>query len=174
MGVRTLHGWMTAIWLAMAVGCGGGSVAVLSPQSVGAVPGNPAQTEQAILAALPRRNWTAESVQPGRIVAQLLAGQRRLRVDIRHDPHQIAIYYVDSDHLAARIEPTGHIYAHPKVNAWIRNLSMDIAASVSTMSQPAGALSSAPAQRDPANGPNAPLTPAAAQPSAPVHTAPAQ
>ena len=173
MGVRALRWWM-AIGLVLAVGCGGRGVAVQSPQSVGAVSGDPARTEQAILAALPRRNWTAESVQPGRIVAQLMAGQRRLRVDIRHDPQQVAIYYVDSDHLAARIEPTGHIYAHPKVNAWIRNLSMDIAASVATMSQPAGAVSPLPSQRDPSQGPSAPQTPAAAQPTAPVPTAPAQ
>ena len=154
MSVRAF-GWLTVLGLALAVGCGGGSVAVLSPQTVGAVPGNPVQTVQAILAALPRRGWAAESVQPGRIVARLLAGQRRLRVDIRHDAQQVAIYYVDSDHLAARIEPTGHIYAHPKVNAWIRNLSMDIAASVATTAQSAGAIGQPVPPPAPAYVPNA-------------------
>ena len=173
MSIRISSWWM-AVALTVAVGCGGHGVVVQSPQSVGAVPGNPVQTEQAILAALPRRGWRAQSVEPGRIVAFIDSGGHGLRVDIRHDPQQIAIYYVDSSNLAARIEPTGHVYAHSKVNTWIRNLSMDIAASVSMLSQPAGAVAPLPAQRDPSAGPTAPQTPAAAQPTAPVPTAPAK
>ncbi|MET0341700.1 MAG: hypothetical protein ABW252_11915 [Polyangiales bacterium] len=171
MGARA---WCLVVGLGLlgAVGCGGGGVLVQSPQTVGAAR-VPQQTEQAILEALPKRGWTAENVQPGRILAFLSVRAHLLRADIRYDATQVAIYYVDSDHLAARIEPDGRIYAHKKVNAWIQNLARDIASAINMapLDQP---VNLTPPVRDPSAGPNAPQVPAAAQPTAPVPTAPAQ
>lgn len=167
MSVRTWC-WLVALSLFGAVGCGGGGVPVQSPTSIGAG-STVEQTEQAILEALPKRGWTAESVQPGRIVAFLSVRSHLLRVEIRYDPQQVGIYYVDSDNLAAHVESNGVVYAHNKVNAWIRNLAMDISAALAVASQPgtAGGAVNAPAPVPgtipPPTGPKAPQTAVPAQ-----------
>lgn len=115
--------------LTLAVGCGGGGVAVMSPHTVKNQ--QPAeQTEQVILDTLPRRNWTAETVQPGRIVAFLALRKHLLRVEIRYDAQLVAIYYVDSDGLKAHLEPNGQIFGHPAINHWTELLAKDIAAAL--------------------------------------------
>lgn len=173
MSVRAYR-WFGALcllsWLgAFAVGCGGGGgVAIQSPTTM--VAGRTVeQTEQAILEALPKRGWTAETVQPGRIVAFLSVRQHLLRAEIRYDPQQIGIYYVDSDNLAAHVEPDGRVYAHKKVNAWIQNLATDISASLA-VAQPAtsgGAAIAPPAL--PPDDPNAPPAPPPAPDAPPVN-----
>jgi hypothetical protein len=115
--------------LTLAVGCGGGGVAVMSPHTVKNQ--QPAElTEQVILDALPRRNWTAETVQPGRIVAFLALRKHLLRVEIRYDAQLVAIYYVDSDGLKAHLEPNGQIYGHPAINRWTEILAQDLMAAL--------------------------------------------
>jgi hypothetical protein len=116
--------------MALWVGCGGGGgVAVQSPHVVANT--RPVDlTEQAILDTLPRRGWTAEAVQPGRIIAFLALRNHLLRVEIRYDPQQVAIYYVDSDNLRAHIEPNGVIYGHKAINSWTMTLARDIQAAL--------------------------------------------
>jgi hypothetical protein len=151
---------MVALWLSCAAGCGGGGVPVQSPTTLSAGRSVP-QTEQAILDALPKRSWTAESVQPGRIIAFLAVRAHLLRVEIRYDQQQVGIYYVDSDKLSAHVEANGQVYAHNKVNAWIRNLAQDISASLAVAPQPGTAGGAI----------NAPNTP---PPGAPLQAAPVQ
>src|SRR3954452_4366614 len=118
-------GWGCALFIvsgsAGAGGCGGGGVPVQSPivvQSGRTVE----QTEQAILEVLPRRGWTAESVQPGRVVAFLSIRTHLLRVDIRYDAQRANLFYANSDNLSAHIEADGQVYAHRNVNRWIQLL----------------------------------------------------
>ena len=165
---RGAWSWLWAVGLLVAaqgaVGCGGGGVPIESPTTV-AAGRSVEQTEQAILDALPKRGWTAENVQPGRIVAFLAVRKHLLRSEIRYDPQQVSIYYVDSDNLAARVEGDGHVYAHPRVNAWLRNLAADIAASLAVVPEPgtAGGMVNEPAPPgvDPAAPPPPPPPPAA-------------
>jgi hypothetical protein len=131
MSVSRSLGGMFAVWMwaLIAAGCGGGA-AVLSPHTVPTVR-PPAQTEQTILDTLPQHGWVAESVQPGRIVAFLALRTHLLRVEIRYDEHQVAIYYVNSDNLKAHVEADGQVYAHPAVNRWSQNLARDIGIALS-------------------------------------------
>jgi hypothetical protein len=124
--------------LTLAVGCGGGAgAAVMSPHTVANhLPAD--QVEQVILDTLPRRNWTAETVQPGRIVAFFAPRKHLLRVEIRYDAQLVAIYYVDSDGLKAHLEPNGQIYGHPAINRWTEVLARDIATALSGQAQTAG------------------------------------
>jgi hypothetical protein len=93
------------------------------------------QTEQAILEVLPRRGWTAESVQPGRVVAFLSIRKHLLRVDVRYDAQRVNLFYVNSDNLSAHIEANGQVYAHRNVNRWIQLLARDIAAELALAPQ---------------------------------------
>lgn len=162
--------WLSAwslVWVLGTVACGGGGVPVQSPTSVPATGRTIDQTGQAVLEALPRRGWVAENVQPGRIVAFLAVRKHLLRVEIRYDAQQVAIYYVDSDNLAAHIEGNGVVYAHKKVNMWIHNLATDIGMALAIAPQPGtagGATNVAPAPVPPsAMPPPPPATPAPAQ-----------
>ncbi|HEX5661791.1 MAG TPA: hypothetical protein VFX59_31585 [Polyangiales bacterium] len=121
----------------LAVGCGGGGAAVMSPHTlVNRHP--PDQTEQVILDTLPRRGWTAETVTPGRIVAFLALRKHLLRLEIRYDAQLVAIYYVDSDGLKAHLEPNGQIYGHPAINKWTEQLATDISIALNGPAQTAG------------------------------------
>jgi hypothetical protein len=156
-----------------AVGCGGGGVAVQSPIAVQS--GRTVeQTEQAILEVLPRRGWTAESVQPGRVVAFLSIRKHLLRVDIRYDAQRVNLFYVNSDNLAAHVEANGQVYAHRNVNRWIQLLARDIASELALAPQTgAGGVGAAPAL-PPAAG-MAPQQPAPSAPPGPAPlAAPAQ
>jgi len=150
-------GYLLAACLCMTAACGGGGAPVQSPRTL-AASADLAQTEQVILDVLPRRGWTAESVQPQRIVAFLAVRKHLLRVEIRYDAQQVAIYYVDSDNLAAHVESDGQVYAHKRVNAWIQILATDIGAGLAAAAQPASAGGAAP-------GAAAPTTPAPTTPS---------
>jgi len=165
--------WMClSIALSGAVGCGGGAAPVQSPVSVQSGR-SVEQTEQAILEVLPRRGWTAESVQPGRVVAFLSIRSHLLRVDIRYDPQLVNVFYVDSDNLAARVEANGQVYAHRKVNQWIQLLARDIATALAVAPQPGtgGGVAPMPAPgAPPAPAPGAP--PPLAAPAAPPTGAP--
>ena len=99
----------------------------------------PQQTEQAILDVLPKRGWTAESVQPGRVVAFLTVRTHLLRTEIRYDATQVSLFYVDSDNLQARVAPDGRVFAHPKVNAWMQTLARDISAALAVAPLPGSA-----------------------------------
>lgn len=138
--MRAGRGWSCAFaigLLAMVAACGGGGVAVQSPHTMPNA--RPVElTEQAILDTLPRRGWTAENVQPGRIIAFLALRQHLLRVEIRYDTRQVAIYYVDSDNLKAHLEPNGVIYAHKAVNRWTEVLARDISAALMAPPMTAG------------------------------------
>lgn len=142
--------------MAFSVACGGGGAPVQSPTSL-AAGHSVEQTEQAVLDALPKRGWTAESVQPGRILAFLSVRKHLLRCEIRYDAQAVNIFYVDSDNLAAHVEKNGVVYAHPKVNSWIRNLATDISASLAVVGQPGTAGG--------ATQPGGPVAPAGAQSS---------
>jgi len=141
-----------------ATGCGGGGgVAVQSPIAVQS--GRTVeQTEQAILEVLPRRGWTAESVQPGRVVAFLSIRKHLLRVDIRYDAQQVNLFYVNSDNLAAHVEADGQVYAHRNVNRWIQLLARDIASELALAPQ-TGAGGIAPGPVPGAVPPPAPVGP---------------
>ncbi len=139
-----MRGWIhaLAVGLLLAVGCGGG-VAVMSPHTVHNT--RPAdQAEQVILDTLPRRGWTAESVQPGNIMAFLAVRNHLLRVAIRYDAQQVALYYVDSDNLKAHSEANGQIYGHPAINRWTEILARDIAEALSGKAPTAGGQVYAP------------------------------
>lgn len=132
-----------AVALLVAVGCGGGGVAVMSPHSV-VNKQPPDVTEQVILDVLPRRGWTAESVQPGRILAFLALRKHLLRVEIRYDAQLVALYYLDSDNLKAHLEPNGQIYGHPAINRWTEQLARDLAAALAGPMPAAGGQAPGP------------------------------
>lgn len=98
---------------------------VRNPQPLVAAP-SPELTEQAILDVLPRRRWTAEQVEPGRVVAFLPIKTHLLRVAIMYDAQQVQIAYLSSDNLNERPGPDGETYAHPYVNKWMQRLAADI------------------------------------------------
>jgi hypothetical protein len=149
-----------------AAGCGGGGVPVQSPI---AVPSGRTieQTEQAILEVLPRRGWTAESVQPGRVVAFLSIRKHLLRVDIRYDAQQAALFYVNSDNLSAHVSADGQVYAHRNVNRWIQLLARDIAAELALAPQ-TGAGGVGPAVQPPPQQLAPPPPPPLAAPAQPL------
>ncbi len=158
-----------SFWFAMSLltavgggtGCGGGGVPVESPTTLSAGR-TPEQTQQAILDALPKRSWTAEEVQPNRIVAFLAVRKHLLRIEIRFDAQQVSLYYVESDNLAAHVAGDGRVYAHPNVNRWIRNLASDISAAFAVAPQPGtagGAVNEAPPPGAPPPPPPAETTP---------------
>jgi hypothetical protein len=147
----------------------------------------------AILDALPRRRWTAEDVQPGRIVAFLPVKSYLVRAEIVYDQNQVRIHYMNSDNLNEEVGADGQVYAHKVVNKYLKVLALDIARSLANTANDApvvaaGGLGSA--NPDPASGgeqaPSAPLlgsaleqpagapapAPAGAQPSAPVPVSP--
>ncbi|MFT3921063.1 MAG: hypothetical protein QM778_00880 [Myxococcales bacterium] len=138
----------------------------------------------AILDVLPRRRWTAEDVQPGRIVAFLPVKSHLVRVEIAYDQNQVRINYLNSDGLGEEEGPDGQLYAHRNVNKWLRVLSLDIARALSATAAGAPVVAG-PA---PAAGGEQPVAapllgsaleqpapaPAGAQPSAPVPVAPAK
>jgi hypothetical protein len=171
--------WGWSVWVcalsivsvsAGAVGCGGGGVPVQSPIVVQSGR-TQEQTEQAILEVLPRRGWTAESVQPGRVVAFLSIRTHLLRVDIRYDPQRASLFYVNSDNLAAHVEANGQVYAHGNVNRWIQLLARDIASELARAPQ-TGAGGVGPGTQPPPAG--APPAPFGAPPGPPPLAAPAQ
>lgn len=107
------------------------ATAVHSPAPVVAG-ATPESTEQIILDTLPKRGWTAEDVQPGRVVAFIAPRSHLLRVEILYDQRDIRIRYLDSDNLDATKDRAGNVTAHKKVNAWMLNLARDLAAAVSS------------------------------------------
>ncbi|HEY6876827.1 MAG TPA: hypothetical protein VI299_02365, partial [Polyangiales bacterium] len=70
-----------------------------------------------------------------------------LRVEIRYDARQVAIYYVDSDNLEAHLEPNGIIYAHKAVNSWTEVLARDISAALTAPPMTAGGAAAPPPPR---------------------------
>ena len=167
---RRFWGFLFACALAVTA-CGGGGAPVQSPTTL-AAGANPAITEQVILDVLPKRQWTTENVQPGRVLAFLTVRSHLLRVEIRYDEKQVAIYYVDSDNLAAHIGSDGQVYAHKKVNSWIRRLALDIATGLAAPASTAGGVGAPPGSAPPgAAGAGQPTAPPPPAPGAP---APAQ
>jgi hypothetical protein len=159
-----VRGSMLAILLGacVAMACGGGGVPVRNPDPIAAAPSSDA-TQQAILDALPKRKWTAEDVQPGRIVAFLPVRQFLVRVEITYDANQVRVQYVNSDNLGAHQEANGQVYAHGNVNKWLKNLATDLARALSeaahaTSAAPATAGGAVPASPD-VYAPAAPASP---------------
>jgi hypothetical protein len=138
--------WTACVLVMMA--CGGGGTPVQTPTTLSAGT-SPAHTEQVILDALPKRGWTTENVQPFRVLAFLAVRSHLLRVEIRYDERQVAIYYVDSDNLAAHIGSDGQVYAHKRVNSWIRQLALDIAAGLSAPASTSGGVGAPPGSAPP-------------------------
>ena len=160
-----------AAWLAVLMAaCGGRGVPVQSPVTVPGA-GNMALTEQVLLSTLPQRSWVVDAVQPGRVLATLPVRTHLLHVEIRYDPQQVAVYYVNSANLAEQLDSEGRLYAHKKVNSWISRLARDIERGLADALQvSAGGMAMPPA---------APLTPQVAPPvayppSPPPAPAPAQ
>jgi len=118
---------LAAMWLAG--GCFGGTL-VQNPPPLTAASSTDA-TEQAILDALPRHGWSTEEVTPGRIVAFLSVKSVLLRCEITYDAQNVRIAYLDSDKLDAERNKRGEVYAHGKVNKWMRRLARDIQVGVS-------------------------------------------
>lgn len=82
-------------------------------------------TEQAILDTLPKRGWTTETVEAGRIVAFLPVRKHLLRVEIRYDAQQVQIAYLDSANLAEE-RKGDEVFAHKKVNGWMKKLASEL------------------------------------------------
>lgn len=111
-----------SVW---SMGCGGQKgIRVQNPAPIAAA-ANLELTEQAILDTLPRRGWTAESVEPGRVIAFLPVRTHLLRVEIRYDADRVTVHYVDSSNLNEERDGD-EIYVHKKVNGWMKNLAQDL------------------------------------------------
>ena len=177
MSARALVMSLWVAWAAMtaaATGCGHGAP-VMSPLTIQSAGRPPQQTEQAILEALPKRGWTAENVQPGRVLAFLSIRKFLLRTEIRYDANTVNVFYVDSDQLQAHVGSDGRVYAHPKVNAWIQNLARDISASLAmgpamgvSAGPPPGYYQQPPVQSQGQPGPVAPAPTGIAAPAQPL------
>lgn len=120
-----LRSWLIAMCLGL-MACGGSRALVQTPTVLRAST-SPEYTQQVILDTLPKRQWTTESTEPGRVVASLAVRTHLLRVELRYNAREVAIFYVDSDNLQASVGQDGHVYAHKKVNAWIHRLALDLA-----------------------------------------------
>ena len=92
-------------------------------------------TEQAILDALPKHNWSAENVEPGKIVGFLTVRSHLLRVDISYDDANVILAYRDSDNLNEERTDSG-IIAHHKVNQWMGTLANDIRLAIAAQPAP--------------------------------------
>lgn len=163
MNVR-IRACVAAAFLTLLAACAGGGVPVQSPTTL-AANGNLQLTEQVILDVLPKRGWTAESVQPGRVLAFLAVRSHLLRVELRYDARQIGIYYVDSDNLKAQVGSDGQVYAHKQVNRWIRQLALDLASGLSESGTPAPGSVASPASVPGAAGAAPPTSPPAGAPA---------
>jgi hypothetical protein len=131
--VRWMLGLVMACTLAMA-GCSKG-VVVQNPAPFAAA-ASPAATEQAILDALPRHNWSAESVEPGKIVGFLSVRSHLLRVDISYDDSNVVLAYRDSDHLNEERGEGGQVVAHRNVNKWMDTLAQDVRLAIAAQPAP--------------------------------------
>jgi hypothetical protein len=126
------RGWFVVVAFVVAAGCfGPGGAKVVNPGPVAAA-GSLESTEQAIIDTLPKRGWTTETVEPGRIVAYLPVRQFMLRVEIRYDAQQVQVLYVDSDNLQAETGKDGNVYAHKKVNTWMKKLANELREGLAT------------------------------------------
>lgn len=96
----------------------------------------PAATEQGILDALPKHNWSAENVEPGKIVGFLTVRSHLLRVDISYDANNVVLAYRDSDNLNEERSGAGQIVAHHKVNQWMDTLAQDIRLTIAAQEAP--------------------------------------
>jgi hypothetical protein len=124
-----------ALWLSGCFGPKGAKVQNPAPVAAAA---SIEVTEQVILDTLPKRSWTAETVEQGRIVAFLPVRAHLLRVEIRYDEQRVAVTYLDSDNLNEE-RKGADIFTHKKVNGWMALLSRDLAAALAQA--PAGATS---------------------------------
>jgi hypothetical protein len=86
-------------------------------------------TEQVILDTLPKHNWTAETVEPGRVVAFLAVRTHLLRVEIRYTATEATVKYVDSDNLDEKRDGDV-IYVHKNAVRWMRTLQKDLSAAL--------------------------------------------
>jgi hypothetical protein len=122
----SLRGWaLLAFTLWSFSGCFGPTGArVVNPAPISAGVSLEA-TEQAILDALPRRGWTTETVEPGRIIAFLPVRSHLLRVQIRYDAQQVQVTYVDSANLAEE-RKGDEIFVHKNVNNWMKKLAAEL------------------------------------------------
>lgn len=155
---------LTVCLMVVMAGCAGAGRAVQSPLIVPAA-SNLALTEHVILSTLPERGWVTDAVQPGRVLATLPVKKHLLHVEIRYDPQQVAIYYVDSANLDVRADAEGRLYAHKKVNVWMRRLARDIDRGLAEASEASAGGVMMP--------PVAPLTPQGAPPGAYAPSPPA-
>jgi hypothetical protein len=162
--MRVVGSWgVLVVGAALALGCSK-EAPLRNPLPVIAA-SSPAATEQAILDALPKRRWTAEDVQPGRIVAFLPIRTHLVRVEILYDSRSVRIGYMSSDNVGEYRGSDGQLYAHRNVNKWMQNLALDIQQSVALQGyQPATAGGAAPSL--------APESSASAPPAQPFATVP--
>lgn len=187
MGLRGFTA-VLALCVLGVVGCAH-TAPVMNPDPIAAA-ATPETTEMAILDALPRRRWTAEDVQPGRIVAFLPVKSYLVRAEIVYDQNQVRIRYMNSDNLNEEVGADGQVYAHKVVNKYLKVLALDVARSLANTANSApiaaapGGLGSA--NPNPAAGGEQPVSapllgsaleqpagaPAGAQPSAPVPVSP--
>ena len=82
-------------------------------------------TEQVILDTLPKHQWTAETVEPGRVVAFLAVRTHLLRVEIRYSATEATVKYMDSDNLDEKRDGD-KVYLHKNAVRWMRNLQKDL------------------------------------------------
>jgi hypothetical protein len=87
--------------------------------------GSAETTEQVILDTLPKKNWTAETVEPGRVVAFLAVRTHLLRVEIRYTATEVTVKYMDSDNLDEKRDGDV-VYVHKNAVRWMRNLQKDL------------------------------------------------
>jgi hypothetical protein len=142
VGKRCVWAWLCVLVLVMACGARGARVEDPTPFAAAATLET---TEQVILDTLPKRNWTAETVEPGRIVAFLPVRAHLLRVEIRYDAQQVTIKYVDSDNLDEKRDGTD-VYVHKNVIRWMRTLhkELSVALAAATAYTPPPASSGSP------------------------------
>lgn len=163
--IRWMIGLVVVFTLALA-GCSK-SVPVQNPAPFAAA-ASAAATEQAILDALPKHNWSAENVEPGKVVGFLSVRSHLLRVDISYDDSNVILAYRDSDHLDEERSDAGEIMAHYKVNKWMDTLANDIRLAIAAQPAPSqDATLSAGGEAPAAGAAEAPGT------AAPTDTAPA-
>lgn len=152
-------GRMAMVLLACWLGTGCSSLMAVRDPSPLPSTGNLQVTEQAILDALPRRRWTPEAVEPGRVVAFFAKGNYLLRVNITHNANVVQIQYLDSENLG-HIEKEGQTYVHKVHTKWIRVLHRELAKALRQAAsqtivappvmQPPPPVQQAPAQAAPA------------------------
>jgi hypothetical protein len=86
----------------------------------------PNDMRAAIARALADAKFSPEQDQPGQVVATYTKGARMLKLAIQYNPQQVTFRYVDSQGMAAGVDPNGQ----PMLDKHYRDIIMDLDAAV--------------------------------------------